>query len=285
MSEQQKYTETRTFDSDRPMEILGVPGRLTGRTTCVKNVVGTWTQQHWISERRTKVVDGEKLVMHAELRFDDNCYNGHNDFAITGYGWYDHYKTKDWDFGGCCHEMIAAVFPELAPLIKWHLTGTRGPMHYLGNTLYHASNRDHYGLLKGEKRQILAKGEVPMWNLRADATGCGLKTPLSEDEDITNLPLYRLQDLRCTAEMPQAVPRLYWEPCWRIGEGKERQLDDARSCAVWPEATDEQLCLPEPELRALLEARLPQLIDAFRKDMDSIGFYWSPEEFDAKNGG
>jgi hypothetical protein len=43
--------------------------------------------------------------------------------------WYDH-------AGGCCHEEIEAHFPELRPLIKWHLSSLKGPMHYTSNAVY-----------------------------------------------------------------------------------------------------------------------------------------------------
>lgn len=279
-TEAKKYSDTATYDSDRRMTILGVEGRLTRRTTCAKTVVGCWTHQDWISERRTVRVDGQTVVMHATIRFDDGCGNRHNSFSITGHGWYDHFKSRDWDFG-CCHEEITKVFPELVPLIKWHLMDTDGPMHYPGNVTYHAGDLDYNGLAKGEKRQLLAKGVTPVWSQRMDATGCALKTPLGAGEDITNLPLYRLQDMVTAEEMPTAVPRIFWEPCWKVGEGKERELEAARRSAVWPEATDEQLCLPKAELAELLEARLPALIEEFRADMQRIGFFWSPEEYEA----
>lgn len=57
-------------------------------------------------------------------------------------------------------------------------------------------------------------------------------------------------------------------------EGKERELAGARSCAVWPEATDEQLSADTDELSAVLMARLPALMDNFRADMESVGFMW-----------
>ena len=283
---EQRYNETRTFDSDKQMEILGVPGRLTRRTVR-GNVVGTWLHQEWRSQGRKIRYNNRACTIVVKLSFDDECGNRRNDFSITGEITYDVKPAGHYDrdaAGGCIHQDIAKHFPELAGLVKWHLMFTDGPMGYPANPLYHAGDKDCWGLRLGEKRQMMAKGEVPMWNLRADATGCSLKTPLSEDEDITNLPLYRLQDLRCTAEMPQALPRLYWEPCWRVGEGKVRELALARSSAVWPEATDEQLCLPKAELEALLMARLPGLIEEFRADMKRCGFYWSPEEFDAQQG-
>lgn len=40
------------------------------------------------------------------------------------------------DSCGCLHDEIAKFFPKLKPLIKWHLTSTDGPMHYLANSKY-----------------------------------------------------------------------------------------------------------------------------------------------------
>lgn len=47
---------------------------------------------------------------------------------------------KRWveDSGGCIHDEVAKHFPELAHLIKWHLSSTDGPMHYVANTVYWA---------------------------------------------------------------------------------------------------------------------------------------------------
>ena len=258
--------------------LCGIPGTLTV-VPWGKNArdgkPGLFMHQKWVSEHRTKTVKGEKILMHAEVRFDDNCKNGHNSFAVTGHGWYDNWKARDWDFGGCCHDMIEKVFPELKHLIKWHFMSSDTPMHYVANTVFHASNRDHNGLLKGEKRPLVnGRTKQPVWNLRADATGCELKTK-DDDDDLSSLPLYRLQDMLDSAEIPTAVPKLFWEPCWKVGEGKERNFDAARSCGIWPEATDEQLSLPADELTKLLEARLPQMVDDFKAAIASTGcFVW-----------
>lgn len=273
-----KYTEHRRLREERQGTLLGVEGRWSPLDIFPTTAVGTFHRQKFTSHQRTKVVDGQKLIVVAEVRFDDKCKNGQNSLAITGHGWEGHVKPHDWDFGGCIHEIIAQVFPELAHLIQWHLFDTRGPMHYIANTIYHASDCDHNGLRKGEKLQILAGGKTPLWDLVMDATGCKLRTKLEEGDDITCLPLYRLETMLSADEMPTVVPRLYWQPLWRHGEGKDRDLDAARRCANWPEATDEQLCLPEPELRALLEARLPKLLADFRRDIEAAGFYWSPED-------
>jgi hypothetical protein len=60
-------------------------------------------------------------------------------------------------------------------------------------------------------------------------------------------------------------------------QGKKRELDSARRAAVWPDATDEQLSVDRDELKKALEARLPALLDAFKSDIESIGFKWLSE--------
>lgn len=317
----EKYTETRTFDSDTAMSIFGVAGRLKNRSVCSKTKVGCWEHQDWISERRTKVINGETVLMHAEIRFDDNCHNGHNSFAITGFGWYDRYKSKDYDFCGCCHEMIAEVFPELEPLIKWHLVSTDSPMHYIANTIYHASNLEN-GKAKGEPNaweKRVKFGNFPItfsvdkdfreWLEAALAHRASTpKTnPHRKDFQVVEVPYvkkpgdnyqfkpkYSFDDFTDSwykAPFDTQAQALEWQTALitcgmeiitivtGYSQGKERNLAFARKSACWPEATDEQLCLPEAELRALLETRLPGMQAEFRKAMDEIGMLWSPEDF------
>ncbi len=60
----------------------------------------------------------------------------------------------------------------------------------------------------------------------------------------------------------------------RYSEGKEPDLEAARRSAIWPEATDEQLRLPEEQVKELLLARLPKLMEDFRKEMEGLGFVY-----------
>ena len=254
--------------------MLGVPGSMKHHVQGSKEE-GCFDTQKFITEPRKCHVDGRPGTITANVRFDDQCGNRRPGFYITGNVMHGYEEGS----GGCIHEELAKYFPELAHLIKWHGTFSDGPSGYIANTTYHAGDKDCWGLGKGEKRQIVnGRTKEPVWSLRADATGCKLKTPLGEDEDISNLPLYRLQDMLGAPETPTSVPRLFWQPCWKVGEGQERNLDAARRCAIWPEATDEQLCLPKEELAQLLEARLPELMARFKEDMLAAGFYWSPED-------
>ena len=72
----------------------------------------------------------------ATVRWDDECGNGHNSFAITGS---TTVKGRE-DMGGCIHDEIKKHFPELSHLIQFHLMGSDQPMYYIQNTMYHAEN-------------------------------------------------------------------------------------------------------------------------------------------------
>lgn len=94
--------------------------------------------------------DGRPAVIIAKVRHDDSCGNGHNSFGVTAesYG-PDRYpgepkiQHKDgktlWLWGGGQqHEEIGKHFPELKPVLRFHLCSTDGPLHYIANSLYWA---------------------------------------------------------------------------------------------------------------------------------------------------
>lgn len=186
------------------------------------------------------------------LRYDDRCGNGHNTFSITGVL----HVNGRWGSVGGLHELIQAHFPGYRHLIKWHLVSSDGPMHYIANTLYHVSDRDCWGLRKGERRQICnGKTGKRSWRRAIlDSQGQEVEPDKYLDSD-TKPPI------------TYTVEYVPWE---RIGEGKPRELDRARSTAVWPDATDEELLAPD--LEAKLIARLPQLLEAFKRDIEALGF-------------
>lgn len=82
--------------------------------------------------------DGNEHDLKVFLRYDDECNNGHNTFAITG----SLYTNGKIESCGCLHDTIAQYAPEFAPYIKWHLVSSDEPMHYIANTIYHAKNGD-----------------------------------------------------------------------------------------------------------------------------------------------
>jgi len=96
-----------------------------------------------LTKHQTKEL-GPKLIagwgnganITATIRFDDNCGNGHNSFSITGE--IRRPGTRDCKACGMLHDEIGKAFPEILPLLKWHLMSTDGPMHYISNARYWA---------------------------------------------------------------------------------------------------------------------------------------------------
>lgn len=244
--------------------INGVPGRLNAlRIPPAPWKAGTFGDQTWVSERRPIEGYGRGAWMQVDIRMDDNCRNGHNTFSMTAE--VRRPGGRDCEACGCMHEDIARVFPELVPLIRWHLVSTDGPMHYIANTVYHASERDHNGLLKGERRQIRnGRTGLPSWELVALVDG------EHRPARVDGVPRYLDSEAQ-----PEAPAGLQYAPWCRVGEGKARELAHARASAAWPEATDAELCVDAAALRVALHERLPGLLADFRRDIEAAGFLWS----------
>lgn len=302
--------------NERAGDVFGVPGRFFNVVADPANPA-IIRNQKWVSESRSAVAGwGKGARLAVEIRFDDDCGNGHNSFAVTG----EIRTPREWLAGGCLHDEIAAVFPELAPLIRWHLCSTDGPMHYIANAVYLAGDRDCNGKRKGEPltyEERIQFGDFPITR----AIGKKFAAFLAERKGFlqtapkTNPQRQLLEDLTVIEVPHPRDPKTYsanytisgfdvdWyaapfkdhnaalEFCLALAsydvrfiriptsysEGKERELDKARSAAVWPEATDEQLSAEPEELKAMLTARLPALINAMRDDVTRAGFLWSQE--------
>jgi hypothetical protein len=172
------------------------------------------------------------------VRYDDSCGNGHNTFSITG----EIYDRRGVISAGRLVEEVKKYLPQLTPLIKWNGCSSKGPFGYFENTSYFAGDKDCWGYRQGEQKRD-RKGKL-MWRL----------------------PSPRPEPIICADEQP--VVEITYEAI--VSEGKERQLDEARSAAIWPEATDEELC--SPDLKERLEARLPGLLVEFQRAVESLGF-------------
>ena len=200
---------------------------------------------------------GRKCMITARVRFDDECGNRHNTFSITGEiysavelenGWGQIKTDRSFQAGGCIHEDVAKAFPELAPLIKWHLCSSDGPMHYVANTMYH----------------VLEHGTTMAWVYYE-----GKHDPLGIDDEKKKVVGYLM---RKEIEEKKIETTPGYTVRWDEKTVKVRNLDHARSSACWPEATDEDLTAPG--LKERLEARLPQLMIDFRVAVESLGFTW-----------
>lgn len=319
MTEVQRYTAHRSFNSNEPVTVLGVPGTLKERSVYPKTKIGCWHYQIWVSEQRTGEDDyGRPVKLRVQLAYDDDCRNGHNSMSVLGERRYP--EDRATDVGFCAdHELIPKLFPELAHLVKWHTVNADGPWGYIGNTTYLAGDLDCRGKRKGEPwawDAAIRFGDFPItkkldhrfakWLEAAlEHQATTLKTnPNRREFEIVEVPYsgndtYKFQpkysfddfcskwhecpfDTRQQAEEFKAALALgveFIKITTLFSEGKERELDRARNAAVWPEATDEQLMLPKEELTKLLEARLPALMAQFRADIEAAGLFWSPEDY------
>ncbi|MFT3994822.1 MAG: hypothetical protein QM660_10970 [Dysgonomonas sp.] len=90
----------------------------------------------------TKIVGKEKIVV--KIRLNDECKNGHQDFAITA----DIYEKKGngqyyYSRGGCCHDEILKRFPKFKLFVNLHLSDYSGaPMYAVENGFYHLQKSD-----------------------------------------------------------------------------------------------------------------------------------------------
>ena len=90
-----------------------------------------------------KISITEKANCVISIRLNDECNNGHEDFSITADFWkLERPKTdKNWIMGGCCHEEILKIRPDLKIFVDLHLNDFRGyPMYYIQNGFYHLKN-------------------------------------------------------------------------------------------------------------------------------------------------
>ena len=245
---------------------------------------------------------GEYFKITLTIRYDDECDNGHNTFAMTA-DIYEKAKNGRWIWvsGGCQHEEIAKRFPKYAKYIKWHLCNSDGPMYYIKNTLYLAGDKDCHGHRKDEPCQwdyIVRFGNSPIrieirekfYNFLKDNVGKKAFEVVSfvhDREPDTYSPNYTIKGFgEAWHECPFREEYKALDFCKALNtckvhfdkvpsgfsKGKEREFDAARSTAIWPEATDEQLA--SDNLKDLLLERLPALMAEFQKDIIELGFVY-----------
>jgi len=259
--------------------------------------------------RKDLIIEGKPVVMIVTLRYDDECNNKHNSFAIT-VNYYETYIRRNepslehksgetvWlSSCGCMHEEIIKYFPELKYLIKWHLTSSDGPLHYLSNTLYLAGNKDCNGKRKGEPwsfekrlyfnnfsiQQKVDKRLISFIEINPDFEKC-IITEIKHKDSETYSPKYTIipdtnewykcefdtrQEAEETLLALKTIPYKIINIPISFSKGKEPEFESARNTAVAPNATLEQL-----QSKEWLTERLPDLMLEFKKDMEKIGFIY-----------
>lgn len=210
-----------------------------------------------------RIINGENKDCQFKFEIGFTHFQGQAPyFSITGDTWELGKPRTERYLSGSGALTIGEYIPELAYLDKYHLMSTEQPMHYIANTLYHASNRDHNGLLKGERRQLKnhKTGEL-CWQLVAVHRETG-----------EEVELYKLDKTIDSIEQPYCNYFVEYRPWCIVGEGKEPNLEAARNSAVWPDATLEDFTEEK------LKARLPELMRQFRKDIEAADIQWPESE-------
>lgn len=246
-------------------------------------------QEAWGLQRYTLKVDWEPI-------------SGHHTLSITieiekpsDYGdhWIPVSQTR-------CPEDMQRIWPEHVRALDFHLCSLAGPIYYIENTVYLAGTRDCFGWEQGEQRREketkkllwVADTDLLFRVVASDTQPAPLEVhyePLLVEKDMTwgpnkgipvgepqrdanGLHLWRIPDTglplvrSLTRPEPLVLPLKPY-----LGEGKPRDLDGARKAANWPDATDEELSVPEAELEAALKARLPKLLWELKAIVESFG--------------
>lgn len=245
---------------------------------------------------------GGRLVV--EVRYDDECGNGYNRFSVTGKIDTTASRRRDeLETGGMLHEEISKYFPLLAPLVKWHLCSSDGPLHYLASTVYSAGDKDPdkrgAGEPNGWSRGVRFDAVPVTWRISEafstflqERLGTGdfrvvpvAHGPCPLGHEYT--PQYTLggfdvawaycpfkdkteADEFCAALNSCETAFVTVPTSW--SKGKVRELDEARTTALWPDATDGELTAPDLEQR--LRDRLPAILTEFRAAVESLGFVY-----------
>lgn len=104
----------------------------------------------------TKKVGNKEITV--KIRLNDECKNGHQDFAITG----DIYEAdrpkidKYYISGGCIHDDILKHFPEFKMFVRLHLSDFNGtPMYPVANGYYHLT--DGFNSVKNDSPEFEAE--------------------------------------------------------------------------------------------------------------------------------
>jgi len=90
--------------------------------------------------RHTININNSEANAVIKIRLNDECKNGHQDFSITATFWEVGKIRNDGNmmYGGCCHEEILKVRPDLKIFVNLHLCDYLGnPMYVVENGFYH----------------------------------------------------------------------------------------------------------------------------------------------------
>lgn len=204
---------------------------------------------------------------------------------------------------GCCHDEIEKHLPELKHLIKWHLMNSDGPLHYVANTLYHSRDRTHEGVEIGDPVAFNTRFKFVGFPITFKQHEKGFWDYLNNVGDFNNVEVVKIPydgkdtynfepNYSLTGFIADSVDKKWYKSPFKskreaveflealrmhsfefvktpssFCEPVEPNLEYARSSAIWPDATLEQL-----QNKELLESRTPSLCAEFKSVIEELGF-------------
>ena len=148
------------------------------------------------------------------IRLNDECRNGHEDFSITADFWKlkKPRTDKNWIMGGCCHEEILKLRPDLKIFVDIHLNDFRGyPMYYIENGFYHLKNMPKDKFMKYAK---------------VDETGYELLKKASDENEYGYLLLNKLENHKVWEKLAEEGVKILEELTGKVFESKGKKLYD-----------------------------------------------------------
>lgn len=232
-------------------EVCGVPGKLfrddepqeVRKRLVLRN-------QNWVSKPRPLSGYGKAAQIYVKLRFDDAMGNGHQTFSITAAVTTPaSLRRGDIEAGGIMEDEIRESFPELEPLLKWHLFSTDGPLHYIANTLYHAGDRDHTGLRAGEPSSfadVVYFGDSKVSHKLDKKFAEFIKSRMREGEDGRYTVDEAMGEFRVVALAYEEKDYLFDDKYTFVGFGEkwyECPFDDEATAQEWAKALNTGSCV------------------------------------------
>lgn len=246
--------------SSRDSCIAGVEGRV---GDVHRNDAGCLMQQEWASVWREIPDSGaEPWLLRLRVRYANTMGLGTPTFWVEGES-----RTRE---SACCkvlslvfdgelRTLAASVFPELAHLLPWIGCSVLGPACYPARAMWFARKIDPGSNTHNFSQFPEGPDGPALWRYVMHVGGSG-------SINVGVEPIVVL-----SYQQPDALPPFEYVPHISWGAGKDRDLASARMAAIWPDATDEELCQESAALEVDLLARLPRIVAEFRRVLATTG--------------
>lgn len=145
-----------------------------------------------------KIIDINDRTANCQIsiKLDDDCRNGHEDFSITATFWdIGKPRTDKYNYlGGCCHDEILKLRPDLAKYVDMHLCDFKGaPMYAVSNGFYHLKHsgpdscREYLRLTDSEIKVLATAGDETHFHYLLQTLGVPERWKVEADKIIFHL--------------------------------------------------------------------------------------------------